>query len=93
MLHTFIGADATQVKDVVTEPMKNYLRGSASLVGQYADAWTAYKQGSAGATVESTALTDLSADEMENLLDFAFERYFETSGLFGTPVTTGTDRI
>jgi natural product biosynthesis luciferase-like monooxygenase protein len=84
MLHTFAGPSRDFVRSQVREPLKGYLRSAASLVGHYADAWTAYKQG-AGRSLESSALDDLSAEEFDELLDFAFERYFETSGLFGTP--------
>lgn len=85
MLHTFVGPENEAVKQIVRGPMKDYLRGSASLVGQYADAWTAYNKGPSSTEVAQTALEDLSPDEFENLLEFAFERYFETSSLLGSP--------
>ena len=83
MVHTFIGEDTDQVRELVREPMKRYLRSAASLVGNYADAWSAYKRG-AGSPVAATAMSELTPEELEELYDFAFERYFESSGLFGS---------
>lgn len=83
MVHTFIGDDTDQVRELVRDPMKRYLRSAASLVGSYADAWSAYKRG-AGSQVAATAMSELSPEELGELYDFAFERYFEGSGLFGS---------
>lgn len=85
MLHTLVGSDNDQVREIVRAPMKDYLRSAASLVAQYADAWSAFKRGSGEAVTDSKAIESLDATEMEGLLDFAFERYYETSALFGTP--------
>jgi len=83
MVHTFIGEDTDVVREQVREPMQRYLRSAASLVGNYADAWAAFKRG-AGTTVAATAVSQLSAEEQEELYAFAFERYFESSGLLGS---------
>ena len=88
MLHTFVGGDDEAVKAVVREPMKAYLRSSISLIKGYASSWTAYKRAASWtSSVGSDAYDQLSETELEGLLDFAFERYFEMSGLFGTPQT------
>jgi natural product biosynthesis luciferase-like monooxygenase protein len=88
MLHTFVASDAAAVRQTVREPMKNYLRSSTDLIK--AAAWTApifreraRKNGHAPADLFDDK--NLSPDDMEALLDHAFDRYFETSGLFGTP--------
>jgi natural product biosynthesis luciferase-like monooxygenase protein len=83
MVHTLVGEDTEQVRALVREPMLRYLRSAASLVGNYADAWSAYKRGAGGSHVASTALAELTEDELRELNEFAFERYFEASGLFG----------
>lgn len=83
MVHTFLGESTDAVREVVRRPMKDYLRSSASLVGGYADAWTAYKRG-AGAQIGATAMSELSPEELDELYEFAFERYFESAGLFGS---------
>ena len=44
MLHTFVGTDVDEVREVVREPMKAYLRTSVGLIRNVADAWTAYRR-------------------------------------------------
>lgn len=83
MLHTFMGESLEFVKAMVREPLIEYLRKSADLIKGYAWAFSAFKHRS-----ESQEHADFSAlpkEEMDALLEHAFERYFETSGLFGTP--------
>ena len=68
MLHTFLGNDRAQVKEMVRAPMLNYLLESADLTipaNQRAD-WVAMDPA-------------LKKEAMER----AFERYFEQSGLMG----------
>jgi natural product biosynthesis luciferase-like monooxygenase protein len=74
MLHTFVGRDAEAVREKVYEPFCNYLRSSVGL-------WRSLAQ-SMGQDVESA---DFTESDMQELLARAFDRYFETSGLFGTP--------
>lgn len=73
MLHTFVGNDMSEVRDIVREPMKSYLKSSVDLWRQ-----------------KNRALEKLR--NREDALEFAFERYFRTSGLFGT-VETCTERV
>ncbi len=72
MLHTFIGEDLEQVRETVRGPFTAYLESSLDLMKVMAPG-----QDLAGFTDE-----DRSA-----LLGRAFDRYFETSGLFGTPAS------
>ena len=74
MLHTFVGRDADAVREKVYAPFCNYLRSSVGL-------WRSLAQ-SMGQDVESA---DFTESDMQELLARAFDRYFETSGLFGTP--------
>ncbi|HEX8129280.1 MAG TPA: MupA/Atu3671 family FMN-dependent luciferase-like monooxygenase [Pyrinomonadaceae bacterium] len=74
MLHTFVGRDAEAVREKVYEPFCNYLRSSVGL-------WRSLAQ-SMGQDVDSA---DFTESDMQELLARAFDRYFETSGLFGTP--------
>lgn len=86
MLHTFVGDDVDTVRELVREPMKDYLRSAMKLVIDFAWAFPAFKRpGGPDSTPEDIDIKSLSAEETETILDFAFERYFETSGLFGTP--------
>ncbi|MGC3972487.1 MAG: LLM class flavin-dependent oxidoreductase [Pirellulales bacterium] len=83
MLHTFVGPDSAKVRETVRGPLKSYLGTSLSLLKQYAWAFPAFKR-PAGATVDKgDDFASLTPEENDALLDFAFERYYETSGLFG----------
>ena len=84
MLHTFVGEDTESVRECVREPMKEYLGSSVSLVKNFAWAFPAFKKPEGlEATAEDIDLARLSSEELDAILDHAFERYFETSGLFG----------
>jgi natural product biosynthesis luciferase-like monooxygenase protein len=73
MLHTFLGRDREAVRAQVREPFISYLRSSADLMQGLA---RSMGQGDPAA---------LPARDLEALLAAAFERYFDTSALFGTP--------
>jgi natural product biosynthesis luciferase-like monooxygenase protein len=88
MLHTFVGADDDAVREIVRRPMKDYLRSAVDLVKKAAWHFPVRKEGNAGKSlVQPAESNELTPEDMEVLLDYAFERYFETSGLFGTPKT------
>ncbi|MCF8466940.1 MAG: LLM class flavin-dependent oxidoreductase [Sneathiella sp.] len=88
MLHTFVGEDEGWVRETVRAPMKEYLKSSVDLLRRASWSSPTFKQ-----KAESTGLTpqevfekqELTEEETEALLDHAFERYYQTSGLFGTP--------
>ena len=84
MLHTYVGRDREQVRRAAEGPMKDYLRAAASLVKQYAWAFPAFKKPQGVENPMDIDLRTLTGDEVEAILDFAFQRYFEDSGLFGT---------
>ncbi|WP_395397393.1 MupA/Atu3671 family FMN-dependent luciferase-like monooxygenase [Novosphingobium sp. BL-8A] len=83
MLHTFLGEDEATVRAIVREPLLEYLRTATNLLHQYAWSFPAFKR--PDGEVEAISLDTLSAEETDALLEHAFDRYFETSGLFGTP--------
>ncbi|HXI72603.1 MAG TPA: MupA/Atu3671 family FMN-dependent luciferase-like monooxygenase [Verrucomicrobiae bacterium] len=85
MLHTFVGDSLESVKAAVRGPLIEYLRKSADLIKGYAWAFSAFKHHSKSR--EELDFSLLSKDEMDALLEHSFERYFETSGLFGTPAS------
>lgn len=78
MLHTFIGDDRDGVRELVRAPFTSYLRSSISLVENLI--------GSADPQIDLAAMSD---SDMDGLLAFAFDRYFETAALFGTPDSVG----
>ncbi|HEY6350875.1 MAG TPA: MupA/Atu3671 family FMN-dependent luciferase-like monooxygenase [Candidatus Angelobacter sp.] len=69
MLHTYLGTDVEAIREKVREPLKRYLQ---SFIDQFRP-------------LMKGGLSDASSHEMQSLLDFAFERYFEDSSLLGTP--------
>jgi natural product biosynthesis luciferase-like monooxygenase protein len=74
MLHTYVHADASLVRAQVEQPFRNYLKSSLDLM-----------QGlgrTLGVDINSASF---SSEDMDRLVAHAFDRYFETSGLFGTP--------
>jgi natural product biosynthesis luciferase-like monooxygenase protein len=84
MLHSYIGQDRDQVRRIAEGPMKSYLAAAVGLVKQYAWAFPAFKKPQGVTNPMDIDLRSLSADENDAILDFAFQRYFEDSGLFGT---------
>ena len=86
MLHTLVGDNSEHVKNIARGPMKNYLKSAIFLVKQAAWNFPTFKELSAstGQTIDEYFET-ISDEDLDALLEFAFERYYETSGLFGTP--------
>ena len=72
MLHTFVGSSVDEVREKVRGPFSSYLRSSVDL-------WLARRPGQ--------DIGDFTEEELADLVSYAFDRYFETSGLFGTPST------
>ncbi len=86
MLHTFVGEQDDIVRELVREPMKEYLRSSMKLVLDFAWSFPAFKRpGGSDSNPDEIDIKSLSPEEIDTILDFAFERYYENSGLFGTP--------
>ena len=86
MVHAFVGDTDEAVKDVVRGPMKDYLRSAVGLVREAAWSFPTFKEKATSASGEFDP-DSLSPEEMDALLEHAFERYFATSGLFGSPDT------
>ncbi len=83
MLHTFVGEDRDKVKETVRGPMKDYLRSSLGLIKAAAWQFPTFKQKTTDAEGKFS-MDQLSPEDAETILDYSFDRYFETSGLFGT---------
>ena len=86
MLHTLVGPNADAVEQVVRQPMKDYLRSAVFLVKAAAWQFPTFKKLSEdqGKSLDEF-FASISAQDMDDLLEFAFLRYYKTSGLFGTP--------
>ncbi len=88
MLHTFVGDDDAAVREIVRRPMIEYLRSSVGLIQSFAASFPTFKTNAAGEAEQvSSDFKLLTPEDLEAILGHAFERYFETSGLFGTPAT------
>ena len=92
MLHSFLAGDRDTAREIAREPMKDYLRSAAGLIKSYAWAFPAFKRPEGVDNAFQLDLGILSPEELEEILDFAFLRYFEDSGLFGT-VEDALDRV
>jgi natural product biosynthesis luciferase-like monooxygenase protein len=86
MIHTFVGDSNDAVKEIVRQPMRHYLGSSLDLIKQAAWSFPTFKQKTTSDRGQFS-VTHLSAQDLDEVLDFSFERYFETSGLFGTVET------
>ena len=87
MLHTFVGRDREQVRRTAEGPMKAYLGAAdGNLVKQYAWTFPAFKKPAGGDKPDGHrhAATCRARKTLQAILEFAFQRYFEDSGLFGT---------
>ncbi|MDT3397680.1 LLM class flavin-dependent oxidoreductase, partial [Streptomyces sp. B1866] len=74
MLHTFLGTDGEAVRELVREPLCAYLKTSFDLLAGLGDA--------AGPGADPRALPEA---ELDQLVARAFDRFYDTSGLLGTP--------
>ena len=92
MLHSYLAKDRDEAREVARGPMKDYLRSAAGLIKQFAWAFPAFKKPKGVNNPMQLDLGILSEEELEAILDFAFERYFNDSGLFGT-VEDALDRV
>ncbi|GLL02118.1 MupA/Atu3671 family FMN-dependent luciferase-like monooxygenase [Dactylosporangium matsuzakiense] len=72
MLHTFLGADTNEVRALVHEPLSRYLRSSLDLT--VSDRNQEGRLDAAGS----------SSKHRRGAAAMAFDRYFSSSGLFGT---------
>ena len=89
MLHTFVGEDDAWVKEEVRGPMVAYLRASAGLVKNHLASWEAFsKKAEHAAAAKGDEFEKLSEEDLDSLLNFSFERYYETSALLGSTERT-----
>lgn len=86
MLHTFVADDEEFVRSQVKEPLKDYLRAAGGLIYKYASSFPTFKNMSKDDKKSiDEQFQKISPEDLEAMLEHAFLRYYETSGLFGTP--------
>lgn len=86
MLHTLVADDDAYVREVVREPLMAYLKTSIDLVKPFAESFPTFAARAGGESL-SAVFASLSEEDYNALVEHSFERYFETSGLFGRPET------
>jgi natural product biosynthesis luciferase-like monooxygenase protein len=74
MLHTFVGKDSGAVRKIVREPLQAYIKSSLDLLS-----------GLGQALGSENDVRDVPESELDELVARAFDRFFDTSGLLGTP--------
>jgi len=85
MLHTFVSDNEAYVKEQAWLPLKRYLSTAAELIKQHASTFPAFKQTGGEAKDIDAMFASLGPEDVDALLEHAVARYYETSGLFGTP--------
>ncbi|AXG70692.1 tyrocidine synthase 3 [Kordia sp. SMS9] len=73
MLHTYLGEDLETVKEEVRAPFKKYLKSNLSLFENL------IKQ-----VANDVDIQDIKENNLDDLLDVGFERYWNTAALLGT---------
>jgi len=74
MLHTFVGKDAALVREQARAPFCNYIRGNIGLLNGLAQ--------SRGQQVD---VRSMPARELDDFVQFLYERFAQSRGLIGTP--------
>jgi len=74
MMHTFVGARSDQVLELVRKPLCEYLKSHVELI-------------KTGAQSLNLQVDEDLANHLDALAAFAFERYYRTASLIGTPET------
>ncbi|KIN61601.1 Non-ribosomal peptide synthetase [Sulfitobacter noctilucae] len=92
MLHSYLAETREKSEKIARGPMKDYLRSAAALIKQYAWAFPAFKRPEGTANAFDLDLEGVSEEELDAILEFAFQRYFNDSGMFGT-VADGVARV
>ncbi|MET0343805.1 MAG: MupA/Atu3671 family FMN-dependent luciferase-like monooxygenase [Polyangiales bacterium] len=86
MLHTFVNDDTERARELARGPFSNYLASSFDLVKVAPWMFPAFRQPSKNTAQDpSFDPSTFNDEDMRALLDHAFDRYFDTAGLFGTP--------
>ncbi|MCC7321185.1 MAG: LLM class flavin-dependent oxidoreductase [Rubellimicrobium sp.] len=84
MLHTYLAETRESAREVARKPLQDYLVAAAGLLRQYAWTFPAFKRPKGMDSPRDIDITTFDAETVQAILDYAFDRYFEDSGLFGT---------
>ncbi|MES1250062.1 MAG: MupA/Atu3671 family FMN-dependent luciferase-like monooxygenase [Chitinophaga rupis] len=84
MVHTYLGINDDAVKDKVREPLKNYIRTSTQLIQSMVKSNVAASQAKEVGGRYGGLDHEIPPHLMEELLEIAFNRFFDHAGLLGT---------
>ncbi|MCP5074184.1 MAG: LLM class flavin-dependent oxidoreductase [Rhodobacteraceae bacterium] len=84
MLHTYLAETREEAREMACGPMKTYMGAAAALIKQFAWVFPAFKRPKGVSNSFELDLDALTPDDVDAILEYAFNRYFEDSGLFGT---------
>ena len=89
MLHTFVGPNVDAVRNKVRGPFLEYLKTSTDLISKMRWELTAFAKGDdrKEQAAPNMSLADLEPEELDVIMEHAFERYFKSAGLFGSPTS------
>ncbi|MBJ6360368.1 LLM class flavin-dependent oxidoreductase [Paenibacillus roseus] len=73
MLHTYVGEDDNEVKEMVRAPLRDYLN---TFLGQY-ETLNPFQD-------DNSQVRDVLDNSRDSLITFAFEKYFQISSLMGS---------
>ncbi|HVV00094.1 MAG TPA: LLM class flavin-dependent oxidoreductase, partial [Verrucomicrobiae bacterium] len=85
MLHTFVGETVEAAREIVRAPFTNYLRSSIDLIKNDPEAFSTFKPAASAKGTTAGPSRAWTEDERDAIAAHAFDRYFDTSGLFGNP--------
>lgn len=88
MAHTFLGADNDAVKEKVKPFLMDYIRSSVHLIEAMSGSNVQNREKKDVVGRYGTVEEEMPAELLEQLVEFAFERFFEKAALLGTPEKT-----
>ncbi|MDH3743173.1 MAG: LLM class flavin-dependent oxidoreductase, partial [Hyphomicrobiales bacterium] len=85
MAHTFVAATEAEAKDISRGPMKAYLRTALALIKDAAWQFPTFKKFSdEGKRTIDDFFAEADPREIDDLMEFAFERYYKDNSLLGS---------
>lgn len=81
MIHTFVGDSTEEVREMVKKPLKEYIKSSVGLIKAMT---SKIEVDGANYGRYNSSFDDSNPQLTEELLEIAFNRFFEKAGLFGS---------
>lgn len=85
MVHTFVAVSEQDARRICREPMKNYLKSALALIKDAAWQFPTFQKFSAeGARTIDDFFAHADPQDVDGLLEFAFERYYNNNSMLGS---------